>query len=204
MNDTETDLTVGATEGTGDRPKKKKAAPAKKKGEGKSPKTSSSTKGKKPAPKKTVEESSGKSSTNKKPGKSSKSGKTPKTTASGAGDGGKKPGKPQKTATAGGASDGAVSDSIKTSKPFTRHPVPDDVDVSTLKPGKTYGITRIDHKSTHGYYVRVGGGMTFFSDAKYGSGPKALKAATAHRDERFAALPDWQKWSVSKRKKKAA
>ncbi len=52
---------------------------------------------------------------------------------------------------------------------------------------KLKGISRIDSKSTHGWYVRIyadGGVFTskLFSDRQYGSKEKALKSAIAWRD----------------------
>lgn len=51
-------------------------------------------------------------------------------------------------------------------------------------------IVRIDHKSTHGYQVRVPTRpkpmSKFFSDRKFGSKSHALEAATEWRDEMFA------------------
>jgi hypothetical protein len=58
------------------------------------------------------------------------------------------------------------------------------------------GISRIDSKTTHGWFVRgYRNGKTYsrlFSDRKYGSKSKALSAAKAYRDElkqELAAIP---------------
>lgn len=55
------------------------------------------------------------------------------------------------------------------------------------KKKKNKGISRIDSKNTHGWYVRIyanGGVFTskLFSDRQYGSKAKALESATAFRD----------------------
>lgn len=102
-------------------------------------------------------------------------------------------------------------------KPRTPAPLPEGLDVSTLKPWKNYGITRVAQveKKNFGFYVRVRGitgtaeGRTeeFFSDKKNGGEAKALKAATARRNELFQSLPDVLKYRASKptrRKSKSA
>lgn len=59
----------------------------------------------------------------------------------------------------------------------------------TVPPRPTFGITRIDHKTTHGYFVRLGFRMTksgrrprfvtFFADLRHGGKRRALAAAQA-------------------------
>ncbi len=87
--------------------------------------------------------------------------------------------------------------------------MPEGVDVTTLKPAKEYGISRIEQetKKNYGYYVRVGPpgsrSSIFFSDKKHGSRSRAFAAAREKRDELFETLPDWYKVRASRKRKVA-
>lgn len=79
---------------------------------------------------------------------------------------------------------------------------------TTLKPRKSYGITRVDQldKASHGFYVRmrIGGKQTakFFSDGVYGKRRLAQEAAENFRDSLFDKLsPRWQRAASLPRKK---
>lgn len=194
MNETETPLTVGDTEGTGDR--KKKKVPVKKPGKS-TPRAAKSgttgkgarpaTKSKKKAAKPTTKPKSGGSKPTKKKGGAAKKS-APSAPRTG---GGKKPGKSGK---------GAASGSTGTTS----------VDTSKLTAHGDYGIARIDQpdKSNHGWYVRMGTGagkiLKFFGDKKYGGKAKAKTAAIKFRNDSYAGLPDKLKLIGSKPMKKRA
>lgn len=69
------------------------------------------------------------------------------------------------------------------------------IDPSTLKPDRLYGITRVNqpHKGNLGWWLRIGPKGSrhdqFFADKKNGGEAKALKLATARRNELYDKLP---------------
>lgn len=216
MNEQETEFTLGATEGTGERPKKKtaaKKAPAKKKAVASATKNSSGSslkasrkvagaagKKKAGAAKKSaapVRASGG----GKKVGKSAIGSKV----KAGAASSRKKPGKLTPAADVG--SPAVSAGTVRRTRTIK---IPEGVDIAALKPRKLYGITRVNQveKKNVGWYVRVRGAdgkidnrvETFFSDKKHGSEGKALKAATAERDRLYATLPDTLKYRASRKR----
>lgn len=201
MNE-ETELTVGATEGTGDRPKKKTAAKKK---------VAKKTPTKKAAKKKEV----GK--------KSSKSAPSPSTsTAPGKKTANKKGGAAKKSAApvraSGGAKKSPTGSPVTPIKPIPKPKVKKApaanvvIDYTTLKPQPLYGIARIDQESkkNHGWYVRMGpkkkgeksAVIEWFADKRFGGKKHSFAAAKEFRDKEFAGLPDKLRLRGSRKRNK--
>lgn len=51
------------------------------------------------------------------------------------------------------------------------------------------GIQRIDHRSTHGWQLRYGGGTKLFSDGAHGGSASALERAARELRSRIAKMP---------------
>lgn len=219
MNETDTPLTIGATEGTGDR--KKKATKSKKttlpgKSSAKASGKTGSVKPKKGTGKKTI--SSKKAGAGKKTNTSKASFplQAPALTTARPGNltqkkitKAKKPGKSRTTA----GSVPAVAEPPAASVGGAN----EVLDLSTLKAFGDYGISRIDQekKKNHGWYVRLGQKkktadtkstglvIKWFSDRKCGGRDKGYRAAKSFRDEQFISLPDKLRKMGSKKRNAA-